>query len=188
MSEHVAAGPAPQPVLRNGPATRQSEVPPPSMVGVPVAALQLQRLAGNAAVARLIAGTTGATGSAAGRNARATVAAFGLQAPTGPDGQSSHQSPSQATPPHLRPSVTVNGHESQQAAAAIVQRGILDDVAGGLASIAGGARDSVLQTIAGWARRMPGYELLCTILGRDVVAGTPGAQDRRRRSSTDSSG
>jgi hypothetical protein len=54
-----------------------------------------------------------------------------------------------------------------------VQRGILDDAVGGIASVAGGVRDSVLQTVAGWARRMPGYDLLCTVLGRDVVAGTP---------------
>jgi hypothetical protein len=49
----------------------------------------------------------------------------------------------------------------------------LDDVVGGVASVAGGVRDSVLQTLARWARRMPGYELLCIVLGRDVVAGTP---------------
>lgn len=54
-----------------------------------------------------------------------------------------------------------------------VQRGLLDDAVGGIASVAGGVRDSALQTVAGWARRMPGYELLCTVLGRDVVAGTP---------------
>jgi Bacterial toxin 4 len=56
-----------------------------------------------------------------------------------------------------------------------VQRGLglFDTIAGGVAGLAGGVRDRVLQTMSGYARRLPGYQLLCTVLGRDVVAGTP---------------
>ncbi|HYN93726.1 MAG TPA: hypothetical protein VES42_07735, partial [Pilimelia sp.] len=54
-----------------------------------------------------------------------------------------------------------------------VQRGLWDTVVGGVTRLAGGVKERALGTLAGWARRVPGYELLCTVLGRDVVAGTP---------------
>ncbi|TDN87738.1 hypothetical protein [Microbacterium sp. BK668] len=145
------------------------------MRGLPAGPLQLQALAGNAAVARLIAGTAGQVGSAAaaGMEATASAAALEASARAAPNREVSSQVPHPSTPPDPRRSADTTDRPSQQLTSTVVQRGILDDVAGGVASIAGGARDSVLQTLAGWARRMPGYELLCTILGRDVVAGTP---------------
>lgn len=58
----------------------------------------------------------------------------------------------------------------------VVQRGLWDrlkggvrSLAGGVASLAGGIKDRVLGTLAGWARRIPGYGLLCVVLGRDPV-------------------
>jgi len=67
--------------------------------------------------------------------------------------------------------------------AAPVQRGWLGDLGSAVGSAVGGAvravgnvagavRDRVLQSVTGMARRIPGYELLCVVLGRDVVTGT----------------
>ncbi|WP_051767072.1 phage tail protein [Saccharothrix syringae] len=54
-----------------------------------------------------------------------------------------------------------------------VQRGLPDSVAG----LAGNARNRVLSTIGEWARRMPGYGVLCLALGRDVITRQPVARD-----------
>lgn len=58
------------------------------------------------------------------------------------------------------------------AAGVPVQRGVWDTITGAVSSVASGVRDRVLGRVAGFARRLPGYELLCTIMGRDVVTGT----------------
>ena len=62
--------------------------------------------------------------------------------------------------------------------AGVVQRGLWDRLAGGVRSLAGGVtrfagglKDRLLGTLAGWAKRIPGYGLLCVVLGRDVVSG-----------------
>jgi len=92
-----------------------------------------------------------------------------------------------ATPPAVAEAAARDGAGTSQepattqdvgpVAAAKLQRwslgGIASSIGSAVGSVAGGVRDRVLQTLAGWARRMPGYELLCTVLGRDVVAGTP---------------
>jgi hypothetical protein len=69
-----------------------------------------------------------------------------------------------------------DGGRRRPAPTPVVQRGLWDrlkggvrSLAGGVASLAGGIKDRVLGTLAGWARRIPGYGLLCVVLGRDPV-------------------
>lgn len=171
MLQH-AAGPAPHAGQHGDAPSRQPGVRRSPIEGPPAAALHLQMLAGNAAVARLVAGTPGAVGSTAGPDAGSPANGPATESAPGSVGLSLTPIPARGAQADRGPSAAADGRPAQ-VPGATVQRGILDDVAGGVASIAGGARDSVLQTLAGWARRMPGYELLCTILGRDVVAGTP---------------
>jgi hypothetical protein len=57
-------------------------------------------------------------------------------------------------------------------ATAPVQRGLWGTITGAVGGLAAGVRDRVLGQVAGFARRLPGYELLCTVLARDVVTGT----------------
>jgi len=57
--------------------------------------------------------------------------------------------------------------QATQAPAEREEGGFLDDLAGGIASV----REKALGTLAGWARRVPGYGLLCVVLGRDPVTG-----------------
>lgn len=47
-----------------------------------------------------------------------------------------------------------------------VQRGWLDD-------IASSARRTALEAVSNYAKRMPGYDLLCTVLGKDVISDAP---------------
>src|SRR5690606_18262582 len=52
---------------------------------------------------------------------------------------------------------------------------ILDDavdfVGDTVGDVAAGARERVLGSVTGFARRLPGYDLLCVVLGHDVVTG-----------------
>jgi hypothetical protein len=85
-----------------------------------------------------------------------------------------------AVPAQAEQSATVAAPENDRAApeqdavatAVPVQRGLWDRVTGAVGGLAAGVRDRVLGQVAGFARRLPGYELLCTVLGRDVVTGT----------------
>ncbi|TNM39697.1 hypothetical protein FHP29_12585 [Nocardioides albidus] len=47
-----------------------------------------------------------------------------------------------------------------------VQRGYLDD-------LAAGARRSAMEAVSNYAKRMPGYDLLCMVLGKDVISDAP---------------
>jgi hypothetical protein len=132
--------------------------------------LALQRHAGNAAVAALIQGK--ARNPAADRRAPKGGPPAGPAEGVKQPGMTPDSVSAQLTAESEVPAAESPGATSPRRFLA-VQRWGVDDVVGGLASVAGGVRDSVLQTLAGWARRMPGYELLCTVLGRDVVAGTP---------------
>ncbi len=55
----------------------------------------------------------------------------------------------------------------------VVQRGILDDVAG----VAGDVKGRVLGQFGTWARRIPGYGVLCVALGKDPITDQPVARD-----------
>ena len=71
------------------------------------------------------------------------------------------------------PAVASGPVAAEFAANASVQRGLWGRIVGGVSSLVGGVRDRVLATLSGFARRMPGYDLLCVVLGRDVVADRP---------------
>jgi hypothetical protein len=88
----------------------------------------------------------------------AQTTALGLQRAAGNAAVSAHLA-------RTRTSVTPAGRTA-------VQRGLFDTIAGGVASLAGGVRDRVLGQLGTWARRIPGYGLLCVVLGRDPIAGT----------------
>jgi hypothetical protein len=113
----------------------------------PAQVLQLQELAGNRAVTALL-------------------------------GHEPAPPPSTSLPALPRPAPTVAASEGRPAPVPVVQRGLWDrlkggvrSLASGVASLAGGLKDRVLGTLAGWARRIPGYGLLCVVLGREVVTG-----------------
>ncbi|HEX8864268.1 MAG TPA: hypothetical protein VF821_01310, partial [Lentzea sp.] len=55
----------------------------------------------------------------------------------------------------------------------VAQRGILDDVAG----VAGDVKGRVLGQFGMWARRIPGYGVLCVALGKDPITEQPVARD-----------
>lgn len=55
----------------------------------------------------------------------------------------------------------------------VLQRGILDDVAG----VAGDVKGRVLGQFGTWARRIPGYGVLCVALGKDPITQQPVARD-----------
>jgi hypothetical protein len=123
----------------------------------PAQVLQLQTLAGNRAVTALLDRPEG-SGSVW---AAAPVPAFPAPASTVAAGGSTAEAGGWRPP-----------------AARLVQRGLWDrlkggvrSMAGGVANLAGGIKDRVLGTLAGWARRIPGYGLLCLVLGRDMVTG-----------------
>lgn len=80
-----------------------------------------------------------------------------------------------ATSPEAHePSAVTTGPVAAEFASNVsVQRGLWGRIVGGVSSLAGGIRDRVLGTLSGFARRMPGYELLSVILGRDVVSAQP---------------
>jgi len=137
----------------------------------PASLLALQRSAGNRAVAAALQRTRAAPAApAAVAVARAGIAGpeaapsvetvpAAVEAEKVAAGRTTTPSPPAAPPADGTPRRTV-------------QRGLFDDPLGAIADVAGGVRDRVLESVAGMARRMPGYELLCTVLGRDVVTGT----------------
>lgn len=191
MADHAAADAAVEHAPARAPAAQvrggAGHAPPQQ-----AAVLRLQRLAGNGAVTTMLGAhghpgarpvTVGAGGpaSAAGKPIPAAdAAALAVAAPAAAAPAAVFDAPTAARaaggpadPGVARTSAAAPDLGGQPAAPTTVQRGILDDVTGAAAGLAAGARDSVLQSVAGWARRMPGYELLCTVLGRDVVAGTP---------------
>jgi hypothetical protein len=83
-------------------------------------------------------------------------------------------SPIPTIPGAHEPSAVTTGPVAAEFASNVsVQRGLWGRIVGGVSSLAGGIRDRVLGTLSGFARRMPGYELLSVILGRDVVSAQP---------------
>ncbi|MFC5730651.1 MULTISPECIES: phage tail protein [Nocardioides] len=114
--------------------------------GRPAEMLALQRAAGNRAVA------------AAVRSRQAPV----RRAPV--------TSPSSAERPPL---MSAPSAPSTAAGEPVVQGDFLDDVVGGLAEVGGGVRDRALGWIRDRARSLPGYGLLCVVLGKDVITDAP---------------
>lgn len=63
-----------------------------------------------------------------------------------------------------------------------LQRGLWDTVRGAVSSVAGAVTDprgAARRAIAGFARNLPGYSLLCLVLGRDPIADQPVQRNAR---------
>lgn len=87
---------------------------------------------------------------------------------------SSLSSPNPTSPGAHDTSAVATGPVAAEAASDLsVQRGLWGRIVGGVGSLVGGVRDRILGTLSGFARRMPGYDLLCVVLGRDVVSDRP---------------
>ncbi len=143
----------------------------------PAALLALQRAAGNAAATALLSRAGPAPVRRPAPPAAAPLMGAAVAGPVEAERRLAEEPPTQEETaadrsPSVLAAVTAAGPEPPPDQLR-VQRGLLDDIAGGVASLAGGLRDRVLGTIVGYARRLPGYELLCVALGRDPVAGTP---------------
>jgi hypothetical protein len=154
---------------------------------------RLQASAGNVAVARQAAAARDA--AAAALRARSTRAIASVAAPAprpvitpGPVAPSSAAvkapgpiapSSTAATAPGLAaPSGGVMVSRPSGRVSRLVARFGWGDVAGAVSGAVGALgldaiKNRVLGTIAGWARRIPGYDLLCFALGRDPVADRP---------------
>lgn len=160
------------------------EGPPPARRSTPRAILHLQRRAGNAAISRLLAGSLAQQRPARPAAASAPAPAPPAPALAAPEASVGHDEA--AEPAHHAadqslgtPTAPPEGPQAPGVAAALalgaperpasVQRGLLDAIGEGLASI----RNRVLRTFGEWARRIPGYGLLCVVLGRDPVTSQP---------------
>jgi hypothetical protein len=145
------------------PAARTADAP--MSVG---AFLALQRGAGNAAVARAVAHRAAPVSKpVAGRPIAPT--------PVGAEATSAQHDVSDSVPATVAPALASTPNKL------VAQRGILDSVtsavSGAVDSASAGLRSRVLDTMAGWARRMPGYGALCLAVGRDVITQQPVARD-----------
>lgn len=129
----------------------------------PADLLRLQRLAGNAAVAAALRPPRPAP-------ARIPDPARQAPSPAARPGQG-HATPTGTTVDAAAATPTDTTVDAPAVTPATVQRGLLDDVVDAAAGAAGGVRDAALQTVRDYARRMPGYELLCVVLARDPVTG-----------------
>ncbi len=129
----------------------------------PAALPALQRRAGNAAVARALArpSTPTTTSASPAPDVTAAGAAPASTSDAGPVVQSATAPPGPAAP--------------------AVQRGvwgtITGAVSGAASAVTSGVRERVLGTIGTWARRIPGYGVLCVALGRDVITQLPVTRD-----------
>lgn len=114
--------------------------------------LALQRAAGNRAVASVVQrGAVGpAVGGAAIGGAAVGPAVGGAAAPVA----------DAAMAPPTGTEAAGSGRATR------VQRGYLDD-------LAASARRSAMEAVSNYAKRIPGYDLLCMVLGKDVISDAP---------------
>jgi hypothetical protein len=81
--------------------------------------------------------------------------------------------PAPASPVSASP---VSAAPASPASDVTAQRGLLDDIADGVSGLTESAAAGALETVADYAREIPGYGLLCTVLGRDVISDRPVAR------------
>jgi hypothetical protein len=152
------------PIAAPRPAERRQRVVPRG----PAALLALQRAAGNRAVAAAVQRPAAQAGAAVPPAVGAELASAAPEL-AAPENVAERAAAASAPPAPPAPPAPRGGGTT-------VQRGILDDIADAAGEALDSARRSAMTAVTDYAKRIPGYDLLCTVLGKDVITDAPVAR------------